>query len=60
MTETQAHKQAHQMSLKSALTYYVVFEDNEYHVATLYDLETYFEGIRDDKILAAYKRGDLI
>jgi hypothetical protein len=43
-THNQAAKYAVQLSDKNSEDYYVVFEDSEYHVASDYDLETYYSG----------------
>jgi len=40
----QAARYAMQLSEKNADDYYVVFENGEYHVASDYDLETWFSG----------------
>ena len=43
-THNQAAKQAIYLSDKNADDYWVVFENGEYHVASGYDLETWFSG----------------
>jgi hypothetical protein len=43
-TLSQSARYAMQLSEKNAEDYYVIFEDGEYHVASDYDLETYFLG----------------
>ena len=43
-TFAQAAQAAVKLSTKNANDYWVVFEDNQYHVASDYDLETWFEG----------------
>ena len=43
-TLAQSARHAMHLSEKNAEDYYVIFEDGEYHVASDYDLETYFSG----------------
>lgn len=65
MFERQAHEAAKRRARQIGQTIYVVFsvEDHElaasgYHLATATDLDTYYAGIRDDDILAAYEPRD--
>ena len=43
-TLAQSARYAMQLSEKNADDYYVIFENGEYHVASDYDLETWFSG----------------
>jgi hypothetical protein len=43
-TLAQSARYAMQLAEKNAEDYYIVFENGEYHVASDYDLETYFCG----------------
>ena len=43
-THTQAAQAAMRLSHKNADDYWVVFEEGAYHVASDYDLETWFSG----------------
>ena len=43
-TLSQSVRYAMQLSEKNEDDYYVIFEDGEYHVASDYDLETYYSG----------------
>ena len=43
-TLAQSARYAMQLSEKNAEDYYIVFENSEYHVASDYDLETYYSG----------------
>ena len=60
MNATRAHKIACETSRRLAAggrpdTVYVVYEPGEgYDTASAFDLETYFAGLRDENILAAY------
>jgi hypothetical protein len=58
MTEAAARRKALQLARKLRTTYYVVWERDtdapaalSYHVATDYDLDTFFAGISDHNIL---------
>jgi hypothetical protein len=51
VTLAQAIKQADKSARSSGEVRFVVRESGEYHVASEFDLDTFFAGIRDDSIL---------
>ena len=58
MTKSAAMKAAARRSKREI--YFVVFEDGEYDAADEYDLETYYAGLSDQNIIAAFEDGQLV
>lgn len=63
MTINQAHRKALDRSAKSVQTFYVVMEEQPdgslYDVASSFDLDTFYQGISDQHIIAAYEGGQV-
>ena len=51
MTLAQAIQRANKAARTTGEVRFVVRESGEYHVASEFDLDTFFAGIRDDSIL---------
>lgn len=63
MTLTLAHQRAAVRSKKHAKEFFVVREEQNdgtfFDVCTAFDLETFYNGIGDENILACYENGEM-